>query len=314
MKAPPRSLTAGAGAGFKEVVTDVRGRQELARVVKWHARLLQGVVILWNWTRRLDFASARNCENAPFMVIGTDFLRRHVQCTCHRYIVPVIECLHPASILASLSLDACRHASLPAAGWRGILRAMITAHLSAARWLWTSELADRATGHVCNAFPLRAARYEGSGLNLVAVHELDIEAGTLLVSTPAGMSSRGCGPWGGSHAVHRLGADGSLANVLMDAAADELDPAGAEARLHRRLALAAGLSLETVRFRMREGHGYETGTAVQWSTYWAIIERATARQVWARAPSHEEMTAAGLPIVRSDTPEAQAAAARIWGP
>lgn len=46
VKAPPRSLTAGAGAGFKEVVTDVRGRQELARVVKWHARLLQGVVIL----------------------------------------------------------------------------------------------------------------------------------------------------------------------------------------------------------------------------------------------------------------------------
>ncbi len=199
-------------------------------------------------------------------------------------------------------------------GVEGHPSGMITARLTASRWLWTAELADRATGHVCNAAPLRAARYEGAGLNLVAVHEIDLPAGTLLVSTPAGLSSRGSGPWGGSHRVHRPGADGTLADVAMDCAADELDPAGSEARLHRRLALAAGLSLETTRLRMREGHGYETGTAVQWGTYWAIIERATARQVWARAPSHAEMTDAGLPIARSDTPEARAAAARIWGP
>ncbi|CAA2155886.1 hypothetical protein MBRA_01507 [Methylobacterium brachiatum] len=191
---------------------------------------------------------------------------------------------------------------------------MITAQLSAARWLWTAELGDRATGHVCNAFPLRPARYEGQGLGLIAVHEIDLPPGTLLVSTPAGTSSRGSGPWGGSHAVHRLGADGALVPVDMNDAADELDPAGSEARLHRRLALAAGLSLETVRMRMREGHGYEAGTAVEWSGYWAIIERATRLQVWARAPSYAEMTEAGLPITRSDTPEAQAAAARIWGP
>lgn len=191
---------------------------------------------------------------------------------------------------------------------------MIIARLPADRWLWTSELGDRATGHVCNGRPLRADRYEGQGLGLIAVHEIDLPAGTLLVSTPAGMSSRGAGPWGGSHVVHRLGADGSLAHVPMDAAADELDPAGAVARLHRRLALAAGLSLETVRMRMREGHGYEGGTCTEWGGYWAVVEKVTARQVWARAPSHEEMTAAGLPIVRSDTPEARAAAARIWGP
>ena len=190
---------------------------------------------------------------------------------------------------------------------------MITAHLSAGRWLWTAELADRATGHVCNGRPLRAVRYEGQGLGLIAVHEIDLPAGTLLVTTPAGTSSRGAGYWCGSHAVHRLEADGSLARVRVEEAADELDPAGAEVRLHRRLALAAGLSLETVRMRVREGHGYEAGTAVEGSGYWAIIERATARQVWARAPSYAEMTEAGLPIMRSDTPEAQAAAARIWG-
>ncbi|MGE8129110.1 hypothetical protein ACQKQD_19245 [Methylobacterium sp. NPDC080182] len=191
---------------------------------------------------------------------------------------------------------------------------MITVRTPASRWLWTAEVGDRATGHVCNGAPLRAARYEGQGLGLIAVHELDIEAGTLLVTTPVGMSSRGSGPWGGSHAVHRVGADGSLARVREKEAADEMDPAGAEARLHRRLALAAGLSLETTRMRMREGHGYEAGTCVEWAGFWAIIERATARQVWARAPSHAEMTDAGLPIARSDTPEARAAAARIWGP
>lgn len=190
---------------------------------------------------------------------------------------------------------------------------MIIARLPSARWLWTAKLADAATGHVANDLPLRAARYEGTGLDMIAVHEVDAPPGTLLVTTPAGTSSRGAGPWGGSHRVVRLGADGSLTHVDMDAAADELDPAGAEARLHRRLALAAGLSLDTVRLRMREGHGYEGGTAVEWSGYWAIIERATARQVWARAPSHAEMLDAGLPIARSDTPEAQAAAARIWG-
>ena len=206
------------------------------------------------------------------------------------------------------------HPDLAGGGPEGHAPAMITARIPASRWLWNAELADRATGHVCNAFPLRPARYEGSGLNLVAVHELHEAPGTLLVSTPAVMSSRGCGPWGGSHAVLRLGADGSLARVRVEEAADELDPAGAEARLHRRLALAAGLSLETTRLRMREGHGYETGTAVQWSSYWAIIERATRVQVWARAPSYEEMTDAGLPIAPSHTPEAQAAAARIWGP
>lgn len=148
---------------------------------------------------------------------------------------------------------------------------------------------------------------------MVAVHEVDAAPGTLLVTTPAGTSSRGAGPWGGSHQVHRLGADGSLAHVLMEDAADELDPAGAEARLHRRHALAAGLSLETVRMRMRDGHGYEGGTCVEWGGYWAVVERASRLQVWARAPSYEEMIEAGLPIARSDTPEARAAAARIWG-
>ncbi|SDM90413.1 hypothetical protein SAMN05216360_104205 [Methylobacterium phyllostachyos] len=186
--------------------------------------------------------------------------------------------------------------------------------MNAARWLWGAELADRSTGHVANSYPQRPVRYEASGLDMIAVHEVDAAPGTLLVSTPAGTSSRGAGYWGASHVVHRLGADGSLAHVPMDAAADELDPAGAEARLHRRLALAAGLSLETTRLRMREGHGYESETVVEWSGYWAVVERATAKQVWARAPSYAEMTGAGLPIARSDTPEAQAAAARIWGP
>ncbi|WP_124262932.1 hypothetical protein [Methylobacterium sp. XJLW] len=186
--------------------------------------------------------------------------------------------------------------------------------MNASRWLWGAELADRATGHVANSFPQRPVRYEGSGLAMVAVHEVDAEPGTLLVSTPAGTSSRGAGPWGGSHQVHRLGADGSLTHVEKDVAADELDPAGAEARRHRRLALAAGLSLETTRIRMREGHGYEAGTCTEWGGYWAVIEKATRLQVWARAPSHAEMTDAGLPITRSDTPEARAAAARIWGP
>ncbi|KNY20347.1 hypothetical protein [Methylobacterium sp. ARG-1] len=190
---------------------------------------------------------------------------------------------------------------------------MITVRIAAARWLWTAEVGDRATGHVCNGAPIRAARYEGRGLDLVAVHELDIEAGTLLVTTPAGTSSRGTGPWGGSHQVHRLAADGSLAHVPMDAAADELDPAGSEARLHRRLALAVGLPLETVRMRMREGHGYEAGTCTGWGGYWAVIEKATRVQVWARAPSYLEMVEVSLPIARSDTPEAKAAAARIWG-
>ena len=190
---------------------------------------------------------------------------------------------------------------------------MIIAHLPAARWLWHAALADAATGHVANGAPIKAARYEGTGLDMLAVHEVDAAPGTLLVSTPAGSSSRGAGYWGGSHRVHRLSRDGTLSDVDMDAAADELDPVGAEARLHRRLALAAGLTLETVRMRMRDGHGYEAGTCTEWGGYWAIVERATARQVWARAPSLEEMTAAGLPIARSDTPEAKAAAARIWG-
>ncbi len=190
---------------------------------------------------------------------------------------------------------------------------IIISRLSADSWLWSARLADPATGHVCNDRPLKAVRWEGSGLHLVRVYELDMPAGTLLVLTPAGMSSQGAGPWGGIHHVVRLGADGSLTRVLKEEAADELDPAGAEARLHRRLAHAAGLSLDVVRMRIREGHGYEAGTVIEWGGYWAIIERATARQVWARAPAYDEMTEAGLPVVRSDTPEAQAAAARIWG-
>ncbi|MDQ0522434.1 hypothetical protein [Methylobacterium gregans] len=190
---------------------------------------------------------------------------------------------------------------------------MLISRLSADSWLWTARLADPATGHVANDRPIRAARWEGAGLALVGVYELDAEPGTLLVTTRAGMSSQGAGLWGGGHVVHRLGADGSLPAIPTHVAADELDPAGAEARLHRRLAHAAGLSLDVVRMRMREGHGYEAGTVVEWGGYWAIIERATARQVWARAPAYDEMTEAGLPVVRSDTPEAQAAAARIWG-
>ncbi len=174
-------------------------------------------------------------------------------------------------------------------------------------------LADPATGHVCNDRPIRAVRWEGAGLSLVGVYELDADPGTLLVTTPAGMSSQGAGPWGGIHHVVRLGADGSLAPVPMDVAADELDPAGAEARLHRRLAHAAGLSLDVTRLRMPEGHGLEAGTVREWGGYWAIIEKATARQAWVRAPSYEDMTEAGLPVARSDTPEAQAAAARFWG-
>ncbi|MFF8801253.1 MULTISPECIES: hypothetical protein [unclassified Methylobacterium] len=166
---------------------------------------------------------------------------------------------------------------------------------------------------MCNDRPLRAARWEGAGLFLVGVYELDLPVGTLLVTTPAGMSSQGAGPWGGIHHIVRLGADGSLAHVPMADAADELDPAGAEARLHRRLAHAAGLSLDVTRLRMPEGHGLEADTVREWGGYWAIIERATARQVWARAPAYDEMTEAGLPVARSDTPEAQAAAARIWG-
>jgi hypothetical protein len=155
--------------------------------------------------------------------------------------------------------------ALAGGGVEGHPSGMITARISADRWLWTAEMGDPATGHVCNGRPLRAARYEGAGLHLIAVHEINLPAGTLLITTPAGMSSRGAGPWGGSHAVHRLGADGSLARVLVEEAADQLDPAGSEARLHRRLALAAGLSLETVRLRMRDGHGYEGGTVVEWA-------------------------------------------------
>lgn len=188
---------------------------------------------------------------------------------------------------------------------------MITARLPISAWLWTAILASRERGHVCNGRPIRAVRREGSGPSLVCVYEVDLPAGTLLVSTPAGMSAPGDGPWGGRHAVLRLGADGSLTGVAMHDAADELDPEGAPARRHRRLVLAAGLDFGTTRIRMPEGHGYEAGTGTEWRGYWAIVERVTARQIWLRGPSLAEMQGAGLPIARSDTPEAIAAAEAI---
>lgn len=188
---------------------------------------------------------------------------------------------------------------------------MIISHLIADSWLWTARLADRATGHVCNDKPLRAVRGEEAGLHLVGVYELDLPVGTLLVLTPAGMSSQGAGPWGGIHHVVRLAADGSLAHVPTHDAADELNPAGAEARLHWRLASAAGLGATPRRVRLGPGHGYEADTGTEWRGYWAIVERITAAQVWVRAPTLAEMLDAGLPAARSDTPEAQAAAARI---
>jgi len=190
---------------------------------------------------------------------------------------------------------------------------MIIAHLPAARWLWTARLADPVTGHVCNDAPLRAVRREGTGYACRAVHELDVAPGTLLVTTPAGMSSQGAGPWGGCHAVVRLGADGTLAPVPMEDAADALDPAGADARLHRRLAAAAGLGMEPRRVRLAAGHGLEAGTATEWAGYWAVVERVTDRQAWLRAPSLAEMRESGLPLARSDSPEAVAAADTLRG-
>jgi hypothetical protein len=188
---------------------------------------------------------------------------------------------------------------------------MIISRLTADSWLWTAMLADPATGHVCNDRPIRAARWEGAGLNLVGVYELDAEPGTLVVTTRAGMSSQGTGPWGGGHVVHRLGAHGSLAHVPMADAADELDPAGTEARLNRRLALAAGLGAEPRRVRLWEDHGLVDDTMAAWGSYWAVVVRTTARQAWLRAPTLAEMRQMGLPLTRNDTPEARAAAARI---
>ena len=80
---------------------------------------------------------------------------------------------------------------------------MFISHLTADSWLWTARLADPATGHVCNDRPIRAARWEGSGLSLVGIYELDLPVGTLLVTTPAGMSSQGAGPWGGNSGAPR---------------------------------------------------------------------------------------------------------------
>lgn len=188
---------------------------------------------------------------------------------------------------------------------------MITARLTADAWLWTAALASRETGHVANDKPIRPTRREGTGLACMCVYEVDVPAGTLLVATPAGTSSRGDGPWGGRHAVLRLGADGSLVHVPMELAADELDPEGALARRHRRFILAAGLDFGTTRIRMPEGHGYEAGTGTEWRGYWAVVERVTARQIFLRGPSLAEMQEAGLPVAPSDSPEAVAAAEAI---
>ncbi|KQQ32063.1 hypothetical protein ASF58_11020 [Methylobacterium sp. Leaf125] len=188
---------------------------------------------------------------------------------------------------------------------------MITARLPHDTWLWTAVLASRERGHVCNGRPIRAVRHEGTGLARVGVYDVDMPAGTLLVATPAGMSAQGDGPWGGRHAAYRLEADGSLTPVAKDDAADELDPEGALARLHRRLVLAAGLDFGPTRIRMPEGHGYEAGTGTEWRGYWAIVEKTTPKQIWLRGPSLAEMQEAGLPISPSDSPEAIAAADAI---
>jgi len=188
---------------------------------------------------------------------------------------------------------------------------MITARLTADAWLWTAHLASRERGHVCNGRPIRAVRREGSGLARACVYEVDLPPGALLVATPAGMSAPGDGPWGGRHAVLRLGADGSLTHVPMDAAADELDPAGALARRHRRLVLASGLNFWAKRIRMPDGHDYEAGTGTEWRGYWAIVEKTTPKQIWLRGPSLAEMQEAGLPVAPSDSPEAVAAAEAI---
>ncbi|SFV12819.1 MULTISPECIES: hypothetical protein [unclassified Methylobacterium] len=188
---------------------------------------------------------------------------------------------------------------------------MITARLPHDTWLWTAHLASRERGHVCNGRPIRAVRYEGTGLARAGVYEVDAEPGTLLVATPAGMSAPGDGPWGGRHAVYRLEADGALTGVTMADAADELDPEGALARRHHRLVLGSGLDFSTTRIRMPEGHGYEAGTGSEWRGYWAIVEKVTARQIWVRGPSLAEMQDAGLPVAPSDSPEAVAAAEAI---
>lgn len=191
---------------------------------------------------------------------------------------------------------------------------MIAARLTADAWLWTAELASRKSGHVANDKPLRPTRREGAGLNCMCVYEVDEAPGTLLVATPAGTSSRGDGPWGGRHAVLRLMPDGSLAPVPMELAADELDPAGALARRHRRLVLVAGLTFGPTRFRVPEDHGYVVGEGTEWGGYWGVVERVTARQVWVRGPTLHEMQDIGLPITRSDDPGAVFAAACIRPP
>lgn len=171
---------------------------------------------------------------------------------------------------------------------------MIAAIIPAKNWLWTTKLTPMAEGVVVDR-PLYPTSYERQDGQHMAVIEADVAEGAVLVTTQAGMPER--------FGTYYVVLDGLLQHVWEHEAADLLDPAGANRRLHARLRHQAGLDDVSRRIRVRPDHGLVPGAFRRWGSWWGVVGRVTAQQASVRAASYAEILAAGetLPVAPTGT-------------
>lgn len=178
-------------------------------------------------------------------------------------------------------------------------------------WLWTAVLThmDR---QVVPGQPIRPCRHECIDGTYMAIYDLGLPEGAVVVATAAGLPEH----LGTAYVV--LGE--TLQHVHHYEAQDIIDPDGATERLHKRLLKEARLDVVSKRVRFPDGHALTSGAFVRWGGWWAVVGEVTPRQAWLRGATTEEILAAGevLPVapvgadllaaIRAEVAEAEAEA------
>lgn len=179
-------------------------------------------------------------------------------------------------------------------------------------WLWTAVL-THTDRQVVAGQPIKPTRHERIDGAYMAIYDLGLPEGTVVVTTDAGL------PEHYSTAFVVLGE--MLQHVHHHEAQDIIDPAGATERLHQRLRKDARLDVVSKRVRFPDGHALTSGAFVRWGGWWAVVGEVTPRQAWLRGATTEEILAAEevLPVapvgadllaaIRAEVAEAEAEAA-----
>lgn len=118
--------------------------------------------------------------------------------------------------------------------------------------------------------------------------EYDLVPGTVVAVAP--------GSGRVPHRAYVAGADGKVAEIPFAEAEDLIDPAGANRRAWARRVRASGLPATPRRFRRQQGHGFEPDVVYDWGgqEYVAVVTRAGASYVWARAVTYAEAVELGV--------------------